>query len=70
LWPTVARGLIEQTVAGGAGVPDDQSALPHTLLGTCEVDAVREHELDQQPATERHVRLGAGRGQLSGVVVR
>jgi hypothetical protein len=70
LLPDDGQSLVQQTVAGGIEVPDHQTPLPHTLVGARDVDATRQRQLDQQGAAERHVHLGAVRGQLSGVVVR
>jgi hypothetical protein len=54
----------------GPGFLTTSRALAHTLIGACDANALHQRELDQQGAAERHIHLGAGRCQLSGVVVR
>jgi hypothetical protein len=63
------RSLVQQTVAGGIRVPDHQTALPDPLVGARDIYAIPQRELGQQSASKRHVHLGAGGSQLSGVVV-
>ena len=63
------QGLVQQSVAGGVGVPDHQATLAHTLIGARDVDAVRQRELDEQSAAERSVNLGAGCCELAGLVI-
>ena len=69
LLPRDGQRLVQQAVAGRAGVPDDQPALADPLVGAGDVDALQERELHQQGAAESHVHLGARRRQLAGVVV-
>lgn len=62
--------LVQQADFRGIGVPNYQPPFAHTFVGARDFDALHQRELHQQGTAECHVHLGAGRCQLSGVVVR
>jgi hypothetical protein len=69
LLPHDGQSLVQLAVAGGTGIPGHQPGLARTLIAARDVDAPHQRELDQPGAAECHVHLGAGRCQLSSVVV-
>jgi len=62
------QSVVEDAVPRGADVPDAQSTFSHEFVRAGDVDAMRQDRVGQQSATDRHLRVGAVRSELPGVV--